>query len=56
VEHGANLNGAVILAPALTFRVNPRFSFKLGYTYYDTAGTVGEVRGNAVKLESDYKF
>ena len=44
------------VSPTLTFKVNDHFSFGIGYTYYNTAQALGTLRGNAVRLTTDWKF
>jgi len=56
VERRQALTRAVILSPALSLRKSSRLSFTIGYTYYNSAQTLGTVRGNAVRLETDWKF
>jgi len=53
-ENPVKLGGRV--SPTLTFRVSDHFSFGLGYTYYNTAQALGSLRGNAVRLTTDWKF
>jgi tetratricopeptide (TPR) repeat protein len=56
VDQGQALTGALTLSPALTLRVSPRLSLRLGYTHYDSAPALGKVSGNALLLSTDYKF
>jgi hypothetical protein len=56
VDHGQPFGRAEILNPALTVRASNSLSFTLGYTHYNTAQSVGVVRGNAVTISSDFRF
>lgn len=52
----APIDRALLVSPSLTYKVNPRFSLTLGYTHYTTAQSLGVLRGNAVRVETDWKF
>ena len=56
VEHGAPIKPALLLNPAFTLKASPRLSLTLGYTYYDSSQSLGTLRGNAVRLSTDWKF
>ncbi len=56
VEQGTALTRAMILSPAITLKTSSRATITLGYVYYDSAQSLGLVRGNAVKLSTDWKF
>jgi hypothetical protein len=56
VEKHQPLTQALNLNPGLSLRINPRLSFKLGYTYYNYAQSLGVIRGNAVTLSTDTRF
>jgi len=56
VEHGAPRKLALLLSPALTLKASPRLSLTLGYTRYDNSQSLGALRGNAVRLSSDWRF
>jgi hypothetical protein len=56
VEQGHALTRAVILSPALTLKASHHLSLTVGYTYYNTAETLGRLRGNAVRASTDWKF
>jgi tetratricopeptide (TPR) repeat protein len=56
IDHNTALTRALILNPALHWKVNPRLTLILGYTYYDTAQALGVVQGNGVRLSTDWKF
>jgi tetratricopeptide (TPR) repeat protein len=56
VEHGAPRKLALLLSPALTLKASPRLSLSLGYTRYDNSQSLGTLRGNAVRLSSDWRF
>jgi cytochrome c-type biogenesis protein CcmH/NrfG len=56
VEEHEPLTRALNLNPGLSLRINKRLSFKLGYTYYNFAQSLGVIRGNAVTLSTDSRF
>jgi len=56
VDHNTALTRALIVNPALHWKVNNRLTLILGYTHYDTAQALGVVRGNDVQLSNDWKF
>ena len=56
VEHGAPLKPAVLLSPAFTLKASPRLSLILGYTHYNSAQSLGTLRGDAVRLSTDWRF
>jgi Flp pilus assembly protein TadD len=56
VEEHEPLTRALNLNPGLSLRINNRFSFKLGYTYYNFAQSLGVIRGSAVTLATDSRF
>jgi Flp pilus assembly protein TadD len=56
VEHAAALTPALLLSPALTLRTGPREMLTLGYIHYDCSPSLGSLRGNAVRLSTDWKF
>jgi tetratricopeptide (TPR) repeat protein len=56
VELGGSVRPALLLNPALTLRTSPRAQLSLGYTYYDSSQSLGALRGNAVRLSTDWKF
>ena len=56
VEEHEPLTRALNLNPGLSLRINNRLSFKLGYTYYNFAQSLGVIRGNAVTLSTDSRF
>jgi len=47
---------ALNLTPTLSFKLNRRFSLKLGYTHYNYAQSLGVIRGNGVILSTDSRF
>jgi len=47
---------ALNLTPTLSFKLNRRFSLKLGYTRYNYAQSLGVIRGNGVILSTDSRF
>jgi hypothetical protein len=56
VEHGAPIKPALLLSPAFTLKASPRLSLTLGYTHYDSSQSLGILRGNAVRLSTDWRF
>ena len=56
VERHEPLTRALTMNPNLSLRINARLSFKLGYTYYNYAQSLGVIRGNAVTLSTDSRF
>jgi tetratricopeptide (TPR) repeat protein len=56
VEHGSSLTRAMLISPALTLRASSRLVLTLGYTHYDSSQSLGTLRGNAVRLSTDWKF
>ena len=56
VGAGQALKRALLLSPALTFKITPYCSGKIGYTYYDSAQSLGIVRGDGVQLGIDWSF
>ena len=56
VEYGAPIKPALLFSPALTLKTSPRLSLTLGYTHYDSSQSLGTLRGNAVRLSTDWRF
>jgi hypothetical protein len=56
VEESAALTPALLLSPALTLRTGPRAMLTMGYTHYDSSPSLGYLRGNALRLSTDWKF
>jgi tetratricopeptide (TPR) repeat protein len=56
VDSGQALKRALLLTPVLTFKLTPYLSAKAGYTHYDSAQSLGMVRGNGAQLGIDWKF
>ena len=50
------LKEAVQVNPALTFKAAPYLTMNMGYTHYDSAQSLGIVRGNGVRLGIDYRL
>jgi hypothetical protein len=50
------LTRALNLSPALSYRINRRLSFKLGYLHYNYAQSLGVIRGNGVTFSIDSRF
>jgi len=47
---------ALLMSPTLTFKATPWLNTSIGYTHYDSAQTLGIVRGNGVRLGIDYRI
>ncbi len=56
VEHGQPIKPAMVLSPAFALKASPWLSLTLGYTHYDSSQSLGTLRGNAVRLSTDWKF
>jgi tetratricopeptide (TPR) repeat protein len=56
VEQGAPLKPALLLSPAFTLKASPRLTLMLGYTHYDSSQSLGTLRGDAVRLSTDWIF
>jgi len=56
IAHNAALTRALIVNPALRWKVNNRLTLTLAYTYYNTAQALGIVKGNGVQVSTDWKF
>jgi tetratricopeptide (TPR) repeat protein len=56
IERGQPLTRAFTLSPSFTVRTTPRLTLGVGYTYYNFAQTLGELRGNAFRITTDWKF
>jgi cytochrome c-type biogenesis protein CcmH/NrfG len=56
VERGEPIKPALLLSPAFTLKTGPRHSLTLGYTYYNSSQALGTLRGNAVRLSTDWGF
>ena len=56
VEQRGALTRALLLSPALTLRTGPRAMLTMGYTHYDSSPSRGVLRGNALRLSTDWKF
>jgi len=56
IEHGGPKKPALLLSPAFTLTTSARLSLTMGYTYYDNSQSLGTLRGDAVRLSTDWKF
>jgi cytochrome c-type biogenesis protein CcmH/NrfG len=56
VEQGEPIKRALNLSPGFTFKLTPFLSGNIGYTYYDSAQSLGIVQGNGVHLGIDWRF
>jgi tetratricopeptide (TPR) repeat protein len=56
IEFNTPIKPAMLLSPAFTLRTSPRLSLTLGYTYYNNSQSLGTLRGNGVRLATDWKF
>jgi tetratricopeptide (TPR) repeat protein len=55
-EHSGALTRALVLSPALTIKMNHQLSLTLGYTHYNTGQSLGNLRGNAVRVSTTFAF
>ena len=53
---GRALTLAWSASPSLTLKASQRLTLGIGYTHYNTAQALGSVRGNAVRLTSDWRL
>ena len=56
VERDGAVTRASTVSPTFNFKVNDHFSFGLGYIHYNTAQGLGPLRGNAVRVTTDWKY
>ncbi|HEV2425942.1 MAG TPA: tetratricopeptide repeat protein [Terriglobia bacterium] len=56
VDRKQALKHALALSPTLKFNVTPYVGASVGYIYYDSAQTLGLLRGNGVRAGIDWKF
>ena len=56
VERGTPLRLAMLVSPALTLKASHRLTLSLGYTHYNSSQSLGTLRGDAVRLTTDWKF
>jgi tetratricopeptide (TPR) repeat protein len=56
IDHGEPYKLALVASPALTFRLKPYLFCRVGYTYYNSAQSLGVVNGNGVQFGIDWKF
>jgi tetratricopeptide (TPR) repeat protein len=56
VERGTPLRLALLVSPALTLKASRKLSLSLGYTHYNSSLSLGTLRGDAVRLSTDWKF
>ena len=56
VDRKQALKRALCLSPTLKLKLTPYLSGSLGYTYYDSAQSLGIVRGNGVRAGVDWRF
>jgi cytochrome c-type biogenesis protein CcmH/NrfG len=50
------LKEALLINPTLTFKATRYLAMNIGYTHYDSAQSLGIVRGNGVRLGIDYRL
>jgi len=55
-ERGGALTRATKLSPALTLKASNSLAVTLGYVYYNSAQSLGSLRGNAVRLTTEWKI
>jgi tetratricopeptide (TPR) repeat protein len=56
VERATPFKPALLITPALTLKAGPRLMLNLGYTHYDSSEALGTLRGNSVRLTTDWRF
>jgi tetratricopeptide (TPR) repeat protein len=56
VERGTAIKPALLLSPAFTLRASARLLLTVGYTHYDSSQALGTLRGDAMRLSTDWKF
>jgi hypothetical protein len=56
VDRKQALKRAMVVSPTLKFKLTPYLAGSVGYTYYDSAQTLGIVRGNGVYVAIDWKY
>jgi len=56
VERARPFRRAFTASPFFTLHATARLTLGLGYTHYNFAQTLGEIRGNAARLTADWKF
>lgn len=56
VDRKEALKRAMFVSPTLRVKVTPYVAASLGYTYYNSAQTLGMVRGNGVRAGIDCRF
>lgn len=56
IEHGNPLTLAAVLSPGLTLKLSPNHALTLRYTHYNTAQTLGALRGNSVQISTDWRM
>jgi hypothetical protein len=56
VELHQPLTRAFTLSPSFSVRATPRLALGVGYTHYNFAQTLGELRAHALRLTTDWKF
>ncbi|MHB8655691.1 MAG: tetratricopeptide repeat protein [Terriglobia bacterium] len=55
-EHSGALTRAMILSPAITIKMNRQLSLTLGYTHYNSGQSLGNLRGNAIRVSTTFAF
>jgi hypothetical protein len=53
---GRALTLAWSASPSLTLTVSQHVTLGIGYTHYNTAQALGSLRGNAVRVTSDWRL
>ena len=56
IQQGQALTRAMALSPTLTYQLNERLTLGLGYTHYNSAQTLGPLRGDAIRLTTEWSF
>jgi tetratricopeptide (TPR) repeat protein len=56
VEEGQAFTRALLVKPQITYALSPRLRVGLSFTHYNSAQSLGLVRGNAMDLTTDWSF
>lgn len=55
-DRGRPIKRGVNIGPSLIVKVTRRLSLTVGYTHYNTAQALGALRGNAVRVSTDWRI
>lgn len=56
VDHGGAITRAWNVSPSLSLRVSRHLKLVLGYVHYNTAQILGPLRGNEVRLSTEWRY